>query len=342
MKEKRLIVFDMDGVIVDVSRSYRETVRRTAMRFFARAGSRDALPDPLFTLDELSKVKQNGELNNDWDLTCFVIELLCSQVSHPEIRNRIDIRADSWNRFRKAIALLDVGELAAYLIAHKQPLTRLLETLGRVEDPWVRSFFTGDVGTGNIIKQMFQEIYLGNNLFQSTYGIQPAVHVDEGLISNETLLLDGAVIRDLASENILAIATGRPGNEAVYPLNRFNIKDCFMRVYTYDDCVRAEAEIHRKLGKRVLLGKPNPFMLDAIASEIRDPVHRYYFIGDMPDDMLAAGRSRFAYESVGVTFSAEDRAGLKNALLRAGADYIANDVEELKAILKSDDPGEDH
>lgn len=332
----------MDGVIVDVSESYRETVRQTARLFFAGAVSWAALPDPMFTLGELSKVKQNGGLNNDWDLTCCVIELLCSQVSHPEIPNRADTRADFWNRFKKAIALLDVGELAAYLIAHRYPLTRLLEALGRVEDPWVRSFFTGDVGTGNIIKQMFQEIYLGKNLFQSTYGIQPIVQVDEGLINNETLLLGGAAIRDLASENLLAIATGRPRNEAAYPLNRFKIKDCFRRVYTHDDCVRAEADIHRKQGKHAFLGKPNPFMLDAIASDISDPVHRYYYIGDMPDDMVAARRSRFAYEGVGVTFSAEDREGLKNALLRSGAVHIANDVEELKAILKSDGPGYDH
>jgi len=33
-KPQALIVFDMDGVIVDVSGSYRDTVRQTARLFF--------------------------------------------------------------------------------------------------------------------------------------------------------------------------------------------------------------------------------------------------------------------------------------------------------------------
>ncbi|TET77606.1 MAG: TIGR01548 family HAD-type hydrolase, partial [Candidatus Heimdallarchaeota archaeon] len=37
MKSKRLIVFDMDGVIIDVSKSYRDTIRQTARLFFKGA-----------------------------------------------------------------------------------------------------------------------------------------------------------------------------------------------------------------------------------------------------------------------------------------------------------------
>ena len=33
MQNKKLIVFDMDGVLIDVSRSYRDTVRQTAKLF---------------------------------------------------------------------------------------------------------------------------------------------------------------------------------------------------------------------------------------------------------------------------------------------------------------------
>ena len=37
MKPKNLIVFDMDGVIIDVSNSYREVVRQTTRQFFSPA-----------------------------------------------------------------------------------------------------------------------------------------------------------------------------------------------------------------------------------------------------------------------------------------------------------------
>ena len=44
MKNKKLIVFDMDGVLIDVSRSYRETVRQTVGIFFKPAPSSEKLP----------------------------------------------------------------------------------------------------------------------------------------------------------------------------------------------------------------------------------------------------------------------------------------------------------
>ena len=73
---KALIVFDMDGVIIDVSESYRNTVRQTARLFFKSAVSWKSLPDPLFSLTDLARVKQSGGLNNDWDLTFLIINLL--------------------------------------------------------------------------------------------------------------------------------------------------------------------------------------------------------------------------------------------------------------------------
>ena len=84
-KTKNLIVFDMDGVIVDVSESYRETVRLTARLFFKDAPGWNSLPDPLFSLNDLAGIKQSGGLNNDWELTYYLLELLITQVSVPNL-----------------------------------------------------------------------------------------------------------------------------------------------------------------------------------------------------------------------------------------------------------------
>jgi len=336
MTEKRLIVFDIDGVIVDVSRSYRETVRKAAGMFFAGGHSKEALPDPLFTLEDLARLKQSGGLNNDWDLTCCVIELLCSRVKHPDVEAGSDTLSDFWNRYRSNLSGCDVSELASFLRKNKQPLTMLLEEGGKAENSFVRSFYAGDVGSGNIIKQIFQEIYLGRDLFQTTYGIAPEIHFEQGLIDNETLLLHSGFFERLASENILAIATGRPGEEAGHPLNIFGIKKYFTRIYTHDDCVRAEKKIFHEKGLRVSLGKPHPYMLDAIVEDMAGGFDRCCYIGDMPDDMVAAKRSRYGYVGVGVAFSAENKKGLKEALVKAGADHIADDAEALMGIFENE------
>ena len=69
-KKKNLIVFDMDGVIVDVSESYREAVRQTARLFFQHAPGWDSLPDPAAFLTALKR--KAGLPPNHWSATLTV------------------------------------------------------------------------------------------------------------------------------------------------------------------------------------------------------------------------------------------------------------------------------
>jgi len=54
-----LLIFDMDGVLVDVSESYRETIARTVARFTGAEVTRAQIQD----------YKNRGGFNDDWDLT---------------------------------------------------------------------------------------------------------------------------------------------------------------------------------------------------------------------------------------------------------------------------------
>jgi len=57
--KKKAVLFDMDGVLVDVSQSYRLAVKQTAERFLDRE----------ISLEVIQQYKNRGGLNNDWDLT---------------------------------------------------------------------------------------------------------------------------------------------------------------------------------------------------------------------------------------------------------------------------------
>jgi len=330
MKPERLIVFDMDGVIIDVSRSYRDTARQTARLFFKGAHSREDLPDPLFQLSDLARVKQSGGLNNDWDLTCLIINLLFSLVKTPKIYED----PDNWSRYQKTINRCDVAVLARFLRSTNRPLTALLEKKGKLNDKFIMSLYVDDVGSGNIIKQIFQEIYLGKDLFESTYGMPPKVYNGEGYINRESLLVKKPILEYLSKNNILAIATGRPRAEADYPLDFFDLRKYFTLIYTLDDCIMEEKKILEQEGKKVSISKPNPYILDIIAETKKHEASEFYYIGDMPDDMVAASRSKAGFIGIGVLLSAPDKANLKKALLRAGADYIIEDIEELKGIIE--------
>ena len=332
MKKKNLIVFDMDGVLIDVSNSYRDTVRQTAGLFFKGARSSEHLPEPLFPLGDLAAVKQSGGLNNDWDLACLVISLLFNLIEKPPVVES----KDPWTRYQETIGRCNVDSLAGFLASTPTPLSTLLHRAGKIKNPFIYGLYTGDVGSGNIIKQIFQEVYLGGDLFKATYSLNPKFYHDRGFIHREKLLIDRGKLEALARNNILAIATGRPRAEAQYPLSHFDLAKYFTNVLALEDCLEEEKRRSPEKGKRVSLSKPDPFMLDAIAAGQKNLVSGYFYIGDMPDDMIAAKRSAAGYKGVGMIKAAADKKGLKKQLLRAGAEFIIEDLEQLKSLLKSD------
>lgn len=63
MSPDRVLIFDMDGVLVDVSDSYRETIQRTVEHFTGRAISRAQIQD----------YKNQGGWNDDWALSTHII-----------------------------------------------------------------------------------------------------------------------------------------------------------------------------------------------------------------------------------------------------------------------------
>ena len=331
MKNKNLIVFDMDGVLIDVSRSYRETVRQTARLFFKLAPSSEKLPEPLFPLTDLAAVKQSGGLNNDWDLSCLVIRLLFNVIGKPPVYEH----KDPWDRYRETIRRCNVAALAEFLKSAPAPLSVLLGKAGKTQNAFIDGLYSGDVGSGNIIKQIFQEVYLGKDLFEATYGLTPQFYLDQGFNHREQLLIDKPILAELAANHIVAIATGRPRAEAHYPLDHFGIREYFTSVLALEDCLEEEARLLKTESKKVSLSKPDPFMLDAIAEEQKDLFAESYYIGDMPDDMIAAKKSAAGYQAVGMILSAPDKESLAKELQRAGADTIIENFEQLKNLVKN-------
>lgn len=326
-RHKYLLVFDMDGVLVDVSRSYRDVVRRAARLCLQGTRNWHRLPDPLFGLEELARVKQRGGLNNDWDLTYAVLQRLFLLIDGP--RRPVS----GWEGYEETIEACDVARLAAFLNREPRPLEVLFEGAKPSGDRFVESLYDGDVGSGNIIKQVFQEIYLGGQLFERIYGIRPRRNSGQGLIERESPLVDLRVLERLAAKHILAVATGRPRMEAEYALNRFRMTAFFDALMTHDECLAEEQRRLRETGTPVCAGKPDPFMLEAIARRYPRDIVRRYYVGDMPDDMFAASRSKWDYSGIGFVGSAPDKRALEAQLRKAGAACVIETFEDLPARL---------
>lgn len=72
---KPTIVFDMDGVLVDASGSYRVAVKNTFNHFSSKE----------ISFEEISAAKKLGGLNNDWDLTDYLLKKYGLEVNYDDI-----------------------------------------------------------------------------------------------------------------------------------------------------------------------------------------------------------------------------------------------------------------
>jgi len=73
---KPLLVFDMDGVLVDVSESYRETIARTVEHFTGVKPTREQIQD----------YKNEGGHNDDWQLSHYAIARAGVDVPFQEVK----------------------------------------------------------------------------------------------------------------------------------------------------------------------------------------------------------------------------------------------------------------
>jgi HAD superfamily phosphatase len=75
---KPVLVFDMDGVLVDVTESYRETIARTAEHFTGTA----------ITHRQIQELKNHGGWNDDWRLTHHIVTGAGVDVPFEEVKAR--------------------------------------------------------------------------------------------------------------------------------------------------------------------------------------------------------------------------------------------------------------
>lgn len=75
LKIKPTIVFDMDGVLIDASKSYRAAVKSAFEQFTKKE----------ITFEEISAAKRLGGLNNDWDLTQHLLKKYGFEINYDDI-----------------------------------------------------------------------------------------------------------------------------------------------------------------------------------------------------------------------------------------------------------------
>lgn len=323
-----VVLFDIDNVLVDTRASYLAAIQKTVEHYLNHHG--------IISLKEIDQFKLLGGFNDDWDCCYGIITFLETSLQGKPVRF-------GDHRHHR----LSIAELAELFPERPLGMEGLLRHLGilyeRVETPSFKK-----------IARIFQEIYRGKNA--------------PGLIEKERPIFQKSLLEKIRKKGIrMGIVTGRNRFEAQYALKRFGISKFFDAMVTIDDVRREE----KKTGR--LLRKPHPWPILEAARKIRSARHperssaqdrfregsrfeilrpatgggtqndggvlerlHFLYVGDLPDDILAAKRARpkIQIKTAAFPVCARDSKAALRELRKAGPDFLLKRPSDLLRLLK--------
>jgi phosphoglycolate phosphatase-like HAD superfamily hydrolase len=316
----------------------------------------------VFADDKVLNFMKSRGINANWDMVFlqfsyqFVRALSFLHKKHAGLVERIAQEGISRDTLRQVGEYLEDSDFAPDYAgfvqafqastAQKHELLLYLNTLLTQETGISAELFSRNSSLWVICQETFQEWYVGDELYEKTTGEKTRQPGKRGFLKDEIAIVNpqafAALLAELKEKGVeLGIATGRPTLETQVPLEEMGIFSYFnpRRVSTASDVLAAEEQYP----ERAPLSKPQPFqylrsylgadtpLADIMNYEI--PLKNgdeILIVGDSVADFLAA-RSlgcKFAATLTGLT--GQEARGKFEEL---GADYILNDVLEVKQIV---------
>jgi len=159
------------------------------------------------------------------------------------------------------------------------------------------------VPKAEIVKK-FQELYFG-------------VEGKGGFIENETWLLSKNILEKLHAKHALGIVTGRPREETLYVLRKFQVENLFDAIVVMEDYPPEKA-------------KPDPYPIRLALERLNNEAAIY--VGDSVDDITAAIRAKV--KAVGCIPPGVSEEPLKELLLKRGAENVLKNVDEIRLLVE--------
>jgi len=295
------LVFDIDGVLIDVRDSYREAVCQT-VQFYFKEILRFQGSQNLINPEEVRYFKMAGGFNNDWNLTSAVILFYLMKAEENNLQNIDELRSNK----------PDIKNFTTRILPPGGGLDKVLDL---VEKNWSIRDKIFNRWDKELITKIFKEIYAGEEYCFNIYGFNPSLIKSQGLIKKEKIIIDKKK-KDFLQNYCIGILTGRTKREARIALERLGCEDNVFdgRIITADDG----------------LEKPHPEGLKKLSTSLKTKLGIY--VGDVWDDLIIvknfnkeAKKIKFLSAIVlGEGFNLQNRTA--ELYLSEGVDLLAQDV----------------
>jgi phosphoglycolate phosphatase-like HAD superfamily hydrolase len=344
-----VIVFDCDGVLIDVRNSYSKAVAKTTS-YLIKILTGSSLSLEIFDKDVNFSYKKTGGFNNDWNLTYALIMRILAELPEKETKSIDRILEESLqfhnllNRFeylQENNIQHQISEkgLKEKLITFSKQLDSdgilsvdeaLIEKVGHNVKKALHS--RQEVGH-SILATLFEEILSGSKLFQETF-LTPARFTDKpyGLIENEEITIIPETWTKLALQlggDRFGIASGSLRNTALHVL-KDAISPVPEKAQIWHDHV---SEAQKSSGRR--LHKPSPYPLVKAAEQF-EPFKYTLYVGDTIADYMTASNASKAdprYLFAGVYEFLEHKTLAKEEFIKLDCDLIVPSVNELPLVF---------
>jgi HAD superfamily phosphatase len=303
------ILFDIDGVLLDVSLSFRAAIVETTQHY---AKNTLHLEDTgkLILPEEVELFKFAGGFNDDWDLTNAAVALVIAKWAQTGATDTQTIRdaSPSWEEYTSAIKRRGGGLVEAEGF--------ILEMLGSTE----RREFARH-WNARLVTRLFQEFYGGDDACRDLYGFDPEYIHGEGFYKREKAMVDPTLIPGGMK---CGVVTGRAKPETRLGLRHAKLLNRIKE----EGWVTPESGAKKPDGKTLMLAR------DALDFKFG------LYIGDIMDDLQTvlnyrelrgAGKARIISA---IVLSGPSGATHRRDFLEAGADIVAPDVNFLLQYLK--------
>ncbi len=331
------VIFDMDGVITSED-NYWNCAALTVWEYLSWNSdekinavecmhSISRIRERVFCGNELISILKSKGVNSNWDLG-YVTVLMAWICNGP----------NDWNNFQ---TVLDYAKgLSDNIIDEYDKLALTCSESTGFDYGWLKR----NELMWKTMRDIFQQWFLGDELFKERFGYMPMNTGKSGLLYREEPIINKNVLIEilhlLSKSKRVCTGTGRPYIEMIQPITDWGIKDYFASdgLCNYDHVVEAEKE----MGNNALT-KPHPYMfLKALYGTDYDNarlinedydksrIKKTLVVGDAGADILAAQAMGADFCAVLTGIQGENA---RNYFEKLNAEYI---LKSLADFLEED------